>query len=93
MFHFIIGLLAMGALWLIINYAQGRQLALTGLQWVLTVLGLLYAVFVSETIFAFLAEAAPKAALVMSLVLGLPAAIWAVLLARFVFLSRPAARG
>ena len=85
--HLLIGGLAMAALLLLINFVRKNDLHLKWWQWILTVLCLLYAVLVLEMIVGFLAEGAPQAALVMGLVTGIFAVIWAVLLGRFVFVK------
>ena len=85
MFHGILGAVVTAGLFLLINYAQEKELHLTLWKWLLTVLGLLYGTFVIEVIYGFLAEGAPKAALVMGLATGVVAAIWGVLLGRYVF--------
>jgi len=46
---------------------------------------LLYAGFVLEVIASFLEEGAERAALVIGLILGFIAILWAVLLGRFIF--------
>ena len=81
----LIGVLAMGGMLLLVDYARKHQLPLKWWHWTLTVLGVLYAVFVLEVIVGFLGEGAPQAALVMGLITGVIAVIWGVLLRRFVF--------
>lgn len=83
--HLLIGALAMAALFFLFNYAQSNELQLKWWHWLLTVFGVLYAVFVLELIAGFLGEGAPRAALVMGLITGIIAVIWGVLLGRFVF--------
>ncbi len=83
--HLLIGALAMTAILLLANFARKNEIQLKWWHWLLTVLGILYAVFVLEMIVGFLGEGAPQAALVMGLVTGIFAVIWAVLLGRFVF--------
>ena len=83
--HLLIGALAMTAILLLANFARKNEIQLKWWHWLLTVLGILYAVFVLEMIVGFLGEGAPLAALVMGLVTGIFAVIWAVLLGRFVF--------
>jgi hypothetical protein len=81
----LIGGLAVAGLLLLVNLSQKRGLVVTWWQWLLTVLAFAYLVFTSEAIHAILLESSGQAALVLSLVLGLPAVIWFVLLGRFVF--------
>jgi hypothetical protein len=80
-----IGALAVLMLAYLREYAHKKELSLTWWEWLLTALGVLYGVFVVELIAGFLGEGEPRAALVMGLITGLVAAIWGVLLARFVF--------
>jgi len=88
--HFLVGVCATAALWSLAIFVRRNQLRVNWWQWVLTVLGLAYAVFVIEVIVGFLAEGEPRAALVMGILTGIVAVIWAVLLGRFVF--KPDAR-
>ena len=90
--HLLIGGLAMGAVWFLFQFANNKQLAVTWWQWVITILGVLYSVFVLEIILGFLGEGVPQAAVVMGLVTALPAIIWFVLLFRFVFTTKEAAK-
>lgn len=83
--HLLIGGLAVGSLLWLRSYASKHDLRLRWYQWLVTILAVLYAVFVLELIIGFLAEGAPQAALVMGLVTGIVAVIWFVLLGRFVF--------
>lgn len=83
--NLLIGGLAVAAFFLLVNYVHKNELYLKWWQWVLTVMCILYAVFVLELIVGFLAEGAPQAALVMGIITGIFAVIWAVLLGRFVF--------
>jgi hypothetical protein len=83
--HLIIGALAAFTLFGLYNFTQKKDLTISWWQWLLTVLGLLYAVFVLEVIVGFLGEGVPQAALVMGLMTGIVAVIWGVLLGRFVF--------
>jgi len=88
--HLLIGALAMAVLFFLADYARKNEIALKWWHWVLTILGIIYAVFVLELIVGFLGEGAPQAALVMGLVTGIVAIIWAVLLGRFVFNKKEA---
>mgnify|MGYP006935334785 CR=1 FL=1 len=85
MAHLVIGAVGMAALFLLKTYVQNKGISINWWQWLLTILGLLYAVFVVELIYGFLAEGEPQAALVMGLVTGIVAVIWGVLLSRFTF--------
>ena len=84
-----IGALSATALIFIVDYARKANLNLKWWEWLLTVLGILYAVFVLEVFYGFLNEGAGQAALVMGILSGLLAVIWWVLLARKVF-NKPA---
>jgi hypothetical protein len=78
---------AIGAL-TVIRHAAANGLEIKWWQWLLTVLGFLYLVFVLEVIISFLREGSPKAAMVNGAILGFVAVVWAVLLGRFVFARR-----
>lgn len=83
--HLLIGATGMLLLFWAINYTQKNGLPLKWWHWLVTVLGILYTVFVLELIVGFLDEGAAQAALVMGLVTGIFAVVWGVLLRRFVF--------
>lgn len=83
--HLFIGALATAGLIWLVDYARRKGMRINWWQWLLTILGIMYAVFVLEMIVGFLGEDAPQAALVMGLVTGIVAVIWAVLLRRFIF--------
>jgi hypothetical protein len=83
--HLVIGAVAAAALFVLVQFVQKNDLVISWWQWLLTVLGLLYVVFVLEVIAGFLGEGVPQAALVMGLMTGMVAVIWGVLLGRFVF--------
>jgi hypothetical protein len=83
--HLLIGALATAALLGLFDLARRRHMTVPIWAWVLTVLGLLFGVFVIEVIATLLAEGAPQAALVSGILLGLIAVIWGVLLGRYVF--------
>ncbi len=88
MAHLVIGSLLTAIFILLILRARKKHLRITWWQWVLTLLGLVYAGFVLEVIVSFLEEGAERAALVMGIILGFIAILWAVLLGRFVFASK-----
>lgn len=83
--HLLIGALAIAVVFMLADFVKKNALSLRWWHWLLTVLGVIYTVFVLELVYGFLAEGAPQAALVMGLVTGIFAVIWAVLLRRFVF--------
>jgi hypothetical protein len=88
MVHLLIGASATTAFIHIINYTQRRNLKVAWWKWILTILNLLYAVFILEVIAGFLEEGAVRGALVMGVIMGIVAVIWGVLLWRFVFSHR-----
>lgn len=85
MVHFIIGVSATIVFWWLLNYSKKNKIQITFWKKLITVLGLLYAVFVVEVIVGFIHEQELKAALVMGATTGIFAVIWGVLLRRFVF--------
>jgi len=85
MIHLVIGAVAMLGFLAVANFVRVRKVSVVWWKWVLTVLSFLYAVFVLEMIASFLQEGAPRAALVLGVILGFIAVVWGVLLARFVF--------
>jgi len=85
MVELVLGAVAAVALLLLVQYAKSNALPVRWWQWVLTVLGFLYTVFVAELVLEFLREGTPKGAAVMGTILGFVAVVWAVLLARFAF--------
>jgi len=89
MAHIIIGSILTALFIFLILHARKNQFRVSWWQWMLTILGLLYAGFVLEVIVSFLEEGAARAALVMGLALGFIAIVWAVLLGRFVFARKP----
>jgi hypothetical protein len=88
MAHLIIGALLTALLIFLILHARKNRLRIAWWKWMLAILGLLYLGFVLEVIVSFLDEGAARAALVMGLILGFVAIIWAVLLGRFVFTQK-----
>ena len=88
MIHIARGALMMLGFTLLVNNVRRRGLSISLWQWGLTVLAFLYAVFVCEMIVSFLQEGAGRAALVMGVILGFIAVVWAVLLARLIFTRR-----
>ncbi len=85
--HLLIGALAATVLLLLVDYARKNDLTLKWWHLLITVLGILYAVFVLELIVGFLAEGAPQAALVIGGMAGIVAIVWGVLLGRIVFVK------
>ncbi|MCG8353697.1 MAG: hypothetical protein MI924_38525 [Chloroflexales bacterium] len=89
--HLLIGAYAMWAVLFLIDYVNREGLHLTWWQWTLTLLNVLYFVFVAEVVYGFLSEGAAQAALVLGLLTAFFGVVWAVLLKRFVF-AKPAER-
>jgi hypothetical protein len=83
--HILIGAAAAAGMIYLTDYARKRSIEPSWWQWCLTILAFLYAVFVLEVIAGFLEEGAELAALVMGTILGFAAAVWGVLLGRYVF--------
>ena len=88
MSHLLIGAVFTAGFFLLLNKIRKHNMRLTWWQWILTVLGFLYATFVFELVNSFLSEGAPRAALVMGIITGFIAVIWGVLLGRFVFFKK-----
>ena len=86
----IIGAAAMGGLWGIVELTRRRGVKLSWWKWALTLLAIIYGVFVAELVVGFMAEGAFQAALVMGIITGLIAVVWFVLLGRFAFSARSA---
>lgn len=85
----LLGAMAMWILIYLADYAQQQELNLKWWHWTLTILAILYTIFVIEVMLGFLGEGEVKAVSVMGFILGLIAVVWAVLLARFVFSKPP----
>ena len=88
MLHFFFGIIATAGFFFLTGYARKKGLQISLWQWLLTALGIIYAVFVFEVVFGFIAEGEPRAALVMGVLTGIFAVIWGVLLSRFVFKTK-----
>jgi uncharacterized membrane protein YeaQ/YmgE (transglycosylase-associated protein family) len=86
--HIIIGAILAAFFLLTMQFSQRKKLHVKWWQWILTFLAFFYAGFVLEVIVSFLEEGAARGALVMGIILGIIAAIWGVLLARFIFFRR-----
>jgi FtsH-binding integral membrane protein len=84
-FHLAVGAIFGAVLAALIQDSRQNNRGLIWWEWLLTVLGLLYTVFVIETIYGFIAEGAPQAALVNGVIVGVIAVIWGVLVNRFIF--------
>ncbi len=93
MINLLIGASAMATILLTVDYVRRHKLNVAWWQWLLTILVVTYATFVVLLIVGFLGEGAGQGALVMSLIMGLPAVIFSVLLVRFVFTYKHKATG
>ncbi|KPK90584.1 hypothetical protein AMJ80_08215 [bacterium SM23_31] len=80
-----IGAVIIAGLLFVVDYARNRKLRIAWWQWILTILGFVYALFVLEVIVSFLAEGTVKGAVVIGVILGFIAVVWGVLLGRFIF--------
>jgi hypothetical protein len=90
MAELIVGAVVAVGFYAVIRYAADKNLVVSWWQWMLTVFGFIYLIFVLEVIVSFLREGSPKAAMVNGAILGFLAVVWAVLLGRFVFARRTA---
>lgn len=82
----LIGAAAVGAAWLLVEYFRRSGYQPHWWGWLLTIVGLLYSIFVLEVIVGFLGEGEPQAALVMGMLTGIAAVIYWVVMKRFVFI-------
>ena len=82
--YFLFGAIFIGILWGISNFLNKDGRGLVWWHWLLTIILCLYSVLVVATIHGFLIEDVAKGALVMGLVMGIPAVIFDVLLVRLV---------
>lgn len=87
MVELLVGVIATGFFWIVVQWTRTRGLRIAWWQWSLTVSALLYAVLVAEIVIEFLREGTPKGALVVGTIMGFVAVVWAVLLKRFVFVG------
>lgn len=85
LFNLFLGGLVVACLFLLIDYAKKHSLLVPWWKWLLTVLGLVFAVFTIEVIAGFLQENAAQAALVVGMILLIITIIWGVLIFRYVF--------
>ena len=85
MSNLILGGLTVAGFFLLFNYTQQQGLKLNWWQWLLTVLGLLMALFTVASVVDLIGEGAGQAALVMGVIFGVITVVWGVLLGRFVF--------
>ncbi|MCM1564512.1 MAG: hypothetical protein NC238_00890 [Dehalobacter sp.] len=90
LFHLLLGGFSVYLFMLLMNHSKKASVKMSWWQWLLTGLGFLYAAFVLEVIYGFLAEGSAQAALIMGLILAIVAVIWGVLLGRFVFTKKAA---
>ena len=88
MIHILIGASAAAGFSALVFFSRAKGGKILWWQWLLTLFAFAYTVFVLELVISFLEEGAARGALVMGLVLGFIALIWAVLLGRFVFKTK-----
>ncbi len=88
MAHLFFGAIAAAGFLALVFSSRQKQRSVTWWQWMITLAGFIFALFVLEAVYSFIAEGSPRGALVMGILLGFVAVVWAVLLARFVFLKR-----
>lgn len=88
----VVGASAAAAFVLLVHLARSRGIPVSFWQWALSVLAILYWVFVLETVISFLREGTPKGAVVMGTILGFVGVVWAALLGRLVFSGRKGVR-
>jgi len=81
----IIGAVAMLGFMLLLNWFNRNKITLNWWQWLLTILGVFYGVFVLEVIVIFMVERVPQGAAFMGGITAVIGAIYAVLLQRYVF--------
>lgn len=77
----------MGVVCLLANRCRKEGRKLSFAQWTITIIEVIFIVFVIEIVIGFLSENASRGALVMGLLSGTLAVIGAVLIARFIFLK------
>jgi ABC-type multidrug transport system permease subunit len=85
MLNLFLGAITVVAFVLLFNYLQKNGIVLKWWGWLLTILGLLFALLTVATILGFIGEGFPMAALVIGGMLTVAAVIWGVVMARFVY--------
>ena len=85
MLNLILGGLTVAAFFLLYNFTQKKGIRPSWWQWLLTVLGLLFALFTVAAVASLIGEDAGQGALVMGVIFGIITVVWGVLLGRFVF--------
>jgi len=88
MAHFLIGSAITAGFLLLVYYVRKNALRVSWRQWIVTIAGFVYSLFVLEVIAAFLAEGTVRGAIVMGTILGFIAVVWGVLLGRLVFIRK-----
>jgi len=83
-FHLAVGAVFGAVLTALVKDSRQNSKAIMWWGWLLTIGGLVFGVVVVQTIYGFLSEGAPQAALVMGVIIGTPAIVWGVLVNRFV---------
>lgn len=81
-----IGIILTSGFILFVKLIRKKKLILKWWQWIIIICWFLYCTFLLKMIESFIAEHALKAALIMGLIFGFIAIVWAVLVARlFIF--------
>jgi len=88
MFHLLFGAIAMAGFLALVFFSRKKKLGVTWWQWMITLAGFVFVLFVLEAVYSFITEGSPRGALVMGVLMGFVAVVWAVVLARFVFHKR-----
>ncbi len=84
MFDIIIGIVIAIGFIFYINHLKTKNNILKWWHWIVIILWFFYSAFVIKMIESFIAEGAPKAALIMGLIFGFISILWAVLFNRIV---------
>ncbi len=69
----------------LVDLLKSKNIKLIWWQWIIVVFWFLYCAFLIMMIESFINESALKAALIMGLIFGFIAVVWAVLVVRFIF--------
>ena len=72
----------------LVDFLKSKNIKLTWWHWIIVVFWFLYCAFLFMMIESFMDENALKAALIMGLIFGFIAIIWAVLVVRFIFKNK-----
>lgn len=84
MIGFVNGILVVVALWMLFVYSKKKGIDFSWWHWTLITTTLLYFVFTIAVVLKFLEEDVAQGALLMSILMGVPGVIGAILVWRFV---------